>query len=58
MYSDALFMFHVCFCYAALPVPGSHVITFCVLSLSNNNGVLGQVWYFIVSIPDLCLTLY
>ena len=25
--------------------------------VSFTNGVLGQVWYFIVSIPDICLLL-
>ena len=46
-----------CLCYAALPVPGSIVITFCVF-VTFPYGVLGQVWYFIVLIPDLCFTLY
>ena len=29
-----------------------------IVALSLECGVLGQVWYFVVSIPDLCLLSY
>ena len=60
--------FHVYLCYAVLSVPCSLVITMadlltllcvvfsCVL-VTFPYGVPGQVWYLIVSIPDLCLPL-
>ena len=57
MSSDALFVFHVCLYYAGLPVSGSLAITLCVF-VTFTYGVLDQVWYLIVSIPDLCLTSY
>ena len=52
-------MYHVCLCYAVMYSPCSLVVT-CWLSsvLCFLHGVLGQVWYLIVSIPDLCLPFY
>ena len=60
--SFLLFIFHVCFYYAVLSVPCSLVITywdisFCVL-ITFPYSVSGQVWYLIVSIPELSLLLY
>ena len=66
------FLFHVCLCYAVLSVPCSLVVTclewadllalLCVVFpcaiATVPYGVPGQVWYLIVSIPDLCLPLY
>ena len=60
-------MFHVCLCYAVLSIPCSLVITcrgradllalLCVMFscafVTFPYGVAGQVWYLIVSIPDL-----
>ena len=65
-------MFHVYLCYAVLSVPGSLLITYweradlltllCVVVnkcfVTFPYGISGQVWYLIVSIPDLCLPLY
>ena len=65
-----LFMFHVC--RAFLSVHCNLVVNFsnglatwlplvCTVFLRFVTfpcGVLGQVWYFIVSIPDLCLLPY
>ena len=34
-----------------------YVMFFCVF-VTFSCGVLGQVWYLIVSIPDLCLLIY
>ena len=67
-----VFMFRVC--HAVISVPCSlvvicweranflaflYVMFSCVCFLSSFPcGVLGQVWYFIVSIPDLCLLPY
>ena len=62
-----LFMFHVCLYYAVLSVPCSLVITcwervdllallcvmFSCVFVTIPYGVLGQVWYLIVLIPDL-----
>ena len=65
-------LFVFCVCHADLPVPCSLVVTcwkkgwslgslviyvFCVL-FTFQYGVLGQVWYLIVSIADLCLLPY
>ena len=64
-------MFHVCLCYAVLSVPCSLVITgweragllallcvvFSCVFVTFLYGVLGQVWYLIVLIPELCLPL-
>ena len=66
------FMFHVCFCYTVFSVPCSLVTTcwgrvehstlLCVVlscvSVTFPYGVLGLMWYLIVSIPDVCLFLY
>ena len=63
------FMFHVCLKNAVLAVPCSFVVTYweradllallCVMFtcvfVTFPYGVLGQVWYLIVSSPDLCL---
>ena len=65
-------MFHVCLCNAVLSVPCSLVITcwdradllallcvmFSCVFVTFPYGVLGQLWYLIVFIPDLCLLLY
>ena len=69
--SFLLFMFHVCLCYAVVYFPCSLVITcwemadllalLCVIScvfVTFPHGVLGQVWYLIVFIPDPCLLPY
>ena len=64
-----LFMFHVCLCYAVMSVFCSLVTTcweridflallfvvFLVFLSLSPYGFPGQVWYLIVSIPDLCL---
>ena len=64
-------MYHVCLCYAVMSVPCSLVITcweradlltlLCVMFpcvfVTFPYGVPGQVWYLIVTIPDLCLLL-
>ena len=66
-----LFMFHVFTIYAVLSVPCSLVITcreradlltffvmfYCVF-VTFPYGTMGQLWYFIVLISDLCLLLY
>ena len=65
-------MFHVYLCYAVLPVLCSLVITcweradpltlqcvmFSCVFVTSPYGAPGEVWYLIVSIPDLCLPLY
>ena len=65
-------MFHVCLYYTVLSVPCSLLGTcweiadilalLCVMFpcvfVTFPYGVLGQVWYLIVSIPDLCLPHY
>ena len=65
-----LFMFRVC--HAFLSVHCSLVVTcsekagllalLCVMFFGGfvtfPDGVLGQVWYLLVSIPDLCLLTY
>ena len=67
-------LFRVCLCHAVLSVPCSLVVTYCestaLLALfcvmfflcfvTFQYGVLGQMWYLIVSIPDLwfLLTLF
>ena len=64
-------MFHICLYYAVLSVPSSLVVTcweradllalLCVIFfvfVTFQYSVLGQVWYLIVSIPDLCLFPY
>ena len=59
-------MFRVC--HTFLSVHCSHVVTYweranhlallCVIFVTFMYGVLGQVWYLTVSIPDLCLLTY
>ena len=70
--SFLLFVFRVCLCYTFVSVPCSFVITcweradllalLCVMFLcvfvTFSYGVPGQVWYLIVSNPDLCLLPY
>ena len=70
--SFLLFMFHICLYYTALSVSCSLVITcwertdpfalLCVMFpcvfVSSPYGVLGKVWYLIVSIPALCLLFF
>ena len=65
-------MFHVCLCFAVLSVPCSLVITcreladplailcvvFSCVSVTFPYDVPVEVWYLIVSIPDLCLLPY
>ena len=65
-------VFHVCLYYTVMSVPCSLVITcwewadllalvcvmFSCVFVTFHDGVSGQVWYLIVSIPDLCLLLY
>ena len=64
-------MFHVYLCHAVLSVPCSLVVPcweradllavmcdFLLVFVTFPYGVPGQVWYLIVSIPDLCLPLY
>ena len=65
-----LFMFHVCLCYALLSLPCGLVVTccdgldswlscvLCFCMFLFPCGVLGRVWYLVVSIPDLCLFIY
>ena len=67
-----LFVFSVCLCYTVLSVPCSIVITcsesadiwalLCVVFscafATFPFGVLAQVWYLIVLIPDFWLPLY
>ena len=64
-----LFMFHVCLYYTVLSVPCSleitcweraellalMCVTFPCVFVTFPYGILGQVWYLIASIPDLCL---
>ena len=60
-------MFHVCLCYAVLSAPCSLVtclemadllallcVVFLCAFIPFPYGVPDQVWYLIVSIPDLC----
>ena len=70
--SFLLFMYHVCLCYAALSIQCSLVITcweradlfavlcvvFSCVFVTFPYGVPDQVWYLIVSLPDLCHPLY
>ena len=65
-------MFHICLCYAVLSVPCGLMLTcleradllaflcvmFSCVFLVFPYGVLGQVWYWIVTIPDPSLLLY
>ena len=66
------FMFHVCLCYTVMYVPCSLwvirqeradllallCVMFPCVFVAFNYGVSGRVWYWIISIPDLCLLLY
>ena len=66
------FVFRVCFCHTVLSNPCGLVVTcwdradllallyltFSCVFATFPYGVLVQVWYFIVSIPDLCLLPY
>ena len=60
-----LFLFVVailsCLCHAALLSPagkGLLYVTFYCVFVTFHYSVLGQVWYLIVSIPDICLLPY
>ena len=67
-----IFFICICLCHVVLPVSCSLVVTcweradvsallyvaFCCVFVSFPYNVLGQVWYLIVSIPDLCLLPY
>ena len=67
-----LFMFHACLSYGVLSVPCSLVITcweranllallcvvFSCVFVTFPYRVPDQLWYLIVSIPDLCLPLF
>ena len=61
------FLFCVCLCYTVLSVSFSLVVTCCenadflaliylifFIFITFPYGILGQVWYLIVSIPDFC----
>ena len=66
------FVFRVCHCLTVLYVPCSLVVTcweridllallcemFSCVFVTFSYGVWGQVWYLIVSIPDICLLPY
>ena len=66
------YCFCVCLCHTVLSVSCSHVVTcweradllahfyviFSRVFVTYPYGVLGQLWYLIVSIPDLCLLPY
>ena len=67
-----IFLFYVCLCYIVLSVSCSLVVTFwervdflallyvifsCVY-VTFPYGILGQVCYFIVSVPELCVHHY
>ena len=66
------FLFRFCLCHAVLSVSCSLVVTcwdrtgllsllyvmFPCVFVTFPHGVLGQVWYLFVSIPDLCLLPY
>ena len=65
-----LFLSCVCYAFAGLFIDAlrspagkgltswhSFVMSYCVLVIFSC-GILGQVWYLIVSIPDLCLLSY
>ena len=59
--SFLLFMF--CFCHAVLSVHCSYLLAllfvmFFMCFVTFPFGVLGQAWYLIVSIPDVCLLPY
>ena len=70
--SFLLLIFHICLYYAILSIPCSLAVTcweradllallcviFSCVFVTFTYGVLGQVWYLIVSIPDLCLLLH
>ena len=70
--SFLLSMFHVCLYYTIVSVPCTFVITcwkktdlsalLCVMCpcvfVTVTYGVLGKVWFLILSIPDLCLLLF
>ena len=65
-------LFVVNVCYAVLSVPCSLVVIdweradllallyvmFSCVFVTFTYGILGQVWYLIISIPDICLLLY
>ena len=67
-----IFVCHVCLCHTLLSVSCSLVVTcweradlFAILCVMLScvfvtfpYGVLGQMWYLIVSIPDICLLPY
>ena len=69
-YSCRLSYFY-CDCHAFASVPGCLVVTCCeradlyaldcdvkLCFVNFPCGILGQMWYMIVSIPDLCLLSY
>ena len=51
-----ILMFRVCLCHTLRPCNVLCVLCSCVY-VTFPYGVPGQVWYLIVSIPDLCLPL-
>ena len=69
---DCICVFRVCLCYTILSVPCSFAVTcweraellallcvkFSCAFVTFPYGVLGQVWYLMVLIPDLCLLPY
>ena len=70
---DFFFIFCVCLCYSVLSVSRSLVVIclervdflallfvnmFSCVFITFPYGILGQVWYLNVSIPDICLLPY
>ena len=64
-----LFVLRVCLCHTILSAPGSLVVTYCerayrlcvmfsCVFVNFLYGVMGQVWYLIVTIPDRWLRPY
>ena len=70
--SGSVFVICVCLCHTVLSISYSFVVTcwekadllallymmFSCVFVTFPYGVSGQVWYFIVLIPDLCFLLY
>ena len=70
--SFLLFLFRVCLCHTVVSVPCSLVVTcgeradllalacvmFSCVFVTFSYGALGQVWFLIVPIPDICLLPY
>ena len=52
----SVYMYLMVICLERLTSVLSFVVSNCEFALSL--GILGQVWYLIVSIPDLCTLIY